>query len=163
MHEEHGTQTSFIITPCPCQRCSPPRRGPLRPAPSKLDHVVGGRRNDELAPPLHHRAAQVERRLHAGSRPRRTPRSRPVFGSRPRRYSTATVSAVSGRPGKASGGHRKDAGGMSASCLVMALSVSRLGQGQAREAGTEKSDVSGISLSRAECSTVYALAVGQPE
>ena len=34
--------------------------------------------------------------------------------------------------------------------LVMALSVSRLGQGQAREAGTEKSDVSGISLSRAK-------------
>jgi hypothetical protein len=32
----------------------------------------------------------------------------------------------------------------------MALSVSRLGQGQAREAGTEKSDVSGISLSRAK-------------
>ena len=47
--------------------------------------------------------------------------------------------------------------------LVMALSVSRLGQGQAREAGTEKSDVSGINLSRAECSIVYALAVGQPE
>jgi len=47
--------------------------------------------------------------------------------------------------------------------LVMALSVSRLGQGQAREAGTEKSDVLGISLSRAECSIVYALAVGQPE
>ena len=47
--------------------------------------------------------------------------------------------------------------------LGMALSVSRLGQGQAREAGTEKSDVSGISLSRAECSIVYALAVGQPE
>src|SRR5271166_3224110 len=120
MHEEHGTQTSFIITPCPCQRCSPPRRGPLRPAPSKLDHVVGGRRNDELAPPLHHRAAQVERRLHAGSRPRRTPRSRPVFGFRPRRYAAATVSAVSGRPGKASGGHRKDARGMSITGLSMA-------------------------------------------
>jgi hypothetical protein len=29
--------------------------------------------------------------------------------------------------------------------LVMALSVSRLGQGQAREAGTEKSDVSGAN------------------
>src|SRR5271166_1466697 len=122
MHEEHGTQTSFIITPCPCQRCSPPRRGPLRPAPSKLDHVVGGRRNDELAPPLHHRAAQVERRLHAGSRPRRTPRSRPVFGFRPRRYAAATVSAVSGRPGKASGGHRKDARGMS----IIGLSTAAL-------------------------------------
>ena len=47
--------------------------------------------------------------------------------------------------------------------LNMALSVSRLGQGQAREAGTEKSDVSGANLSRAECSIVYALAVGQPE
>jgi hypothetical protein len=34
--------------------------------------------------------------------------------------------------------------------LVMALSASRLGHGQAREAGTEKSDVSGISLSRAK-------------
>jgi hypothetical protein len=34
--------------------------------------------------------------------------------------------------------------------LVMALSVSRLGQGQAREAGTEKSDVSGANLSRAQ-------------
>ena len=34
--------------------------------------------------------------------------------------------------------------------LVIALSVSRLGQGQAREAGTEKSGVSGISLSRAD-------------
>ena len=33
--------------------------------------------------------------------------------------------------------------------LVMALSVSRLGQGQARETGTEKSDVSGANLSRA--------------
>ena len=34
--------------------------------------------------------------------------------------------------------------------LVMTLSVSRLGQGQAREAGTEKSDVSGANLSRAK-------------
>jgi hypothetical protein len=34
--------------------------------------------------------------------------------------------------------------------LSMALSVSRLDQGQAREAGTEKSVVSGISLSRAK-------------
>jgi hypothetical protein len=34
--------------------------------------------------------------------------------------------------------------------LVTALSVSRLGQGQAREAGTEKSDVSGANLSRAK-------------
>jgi hypothetical protein len=47
--------------------------------------------------------------------------------------------------------------------LVMALSVSRLGQGQAREAGAEKSDVSGISLSRAQRSIVYACAVGQPK
>jgi hypothetical protein len=42
--------------------------------------------------------------------------------------------------------------------LVMALSVSRLGQGQAREAGTESSGVSGISLSRAAHSIAYALA-----
>ena len=49
----------------------------------------------------------------ASSRRRRTPRSPRVFGSRPRRYAAATVSAVSGRPGKASGGHRKDARGMS--------------------------------------------------
>ena len=34
----------------------------------------------------------------------------------------------------------------------------RLGQGQAREAGTEKSDVSGISLSRAARSIACALA-----
>ena len=34
--------------------------------------------------------------------------------------------------------------------LLMALSVSRLGQVQAREAGTEKSDVSGANLSRAK-------------
>jgi hypothetical protein len=33
--------------------------------------------------------------------------------------------------------------------LVMALSVSRLGQGLAREAGTEKSGVLGANLSRA--------------
>ena len=46
--------------------------------------------------------------------------SRPVFGSRPRRYAAATVSAVSGRPGKASGGHRKDARGMSIIGLSMA-------------------------------------------
>jgi hypothetical protein len=57
----------------------------------------------------------------ANSRPRRTPRSRPVCGSRPRRYAAATVSAVSGRPGKASGGHRKDAGGMSIIGLSMAV------------------------------------------
>ena len=70
---------------------------------------------------------------------------------RPRRYAAATVSAVSGRPGKASGARRKDAKGISASLgLVMALSVSHLGQGQAREAGTEKSDVSGANLSRAK-------------
>ena len=55
------------------------------------------------------------------SRPRRTPRSRPVFGSRPRRYAAATVSAVSGRPGKASGGRRKDARGMSIIGLSMAV------------------------------------------
>ena len=42
--------------------------------------------------------------------------------------------------------------------LLMALSVSRLGQGQAREAGTEKSDVSGANLSRAAHSIAYALA-----
>ena len=36
--------------------------------------------------------------------------------------------------------------------LLMAHSVSRLGQGQAREAGTESSGVSGISLFRAETS-----------
>jgi hypothetical protein len=41
--------------------------------------------------------------------------------------------------------------------LLMALSVSRLGQGQAREAGTESSGVSGISLSRAARSIAYAL------
>ena len=34
----------------------------------------------------------------------------------------------------------------------------RLGQGQAREAGTEKSGVSGISLSRAASSIAYVLA-----
>ena len=56
----------------------------------------------------------------ANSRRRRTPRSPPVFGSRPRRYAAATVSAVSGRPGKASGGHRKDARGMSIIGLSMA-------------------------------------------
>ena len=56
----------------------------------------------------------------ANSRPRRTPRSRPVFGSRPRRYAAATLSAVSGRPGKVSGGHRKDARGMSIIGLSMA-------------------------------------------
>ena len=39
--------------------------------------------------------------------------------------------------------------------LVMALSVSRLGQGQAREAGTESSGVSGISLSRADGSIAH--------
>ena len=38
----------------------------------------------------------------------------------PRRYAAATVSAVSGRPGKASGGHRKDARGMSIIGLGMA-------------------------------------------
>ena len=42
--------------------------------------------------------------------------------------------------------------------LVMALSVSRLGQGQAREAGTEKSDVSGANLSRAVPSIACVLA-----
>ena len=57
----------------------------------------------------------------ASSRRRRTPRSRPVFGFRPRRYAAATVSAVSGRPGKASGGHRKDARGMSIIGLSMAV------------------------------------------
>jgi len=46
--------------------------------------------------------------------------------------------------------------------LVMALSVSRLGQGQAREAGTEKSDVSGANLSRAARSIAYALARASP-
>ena len=55
-----------------------------------------------------------------------------------------------GRPGKTSGWHRKDARGMSVSlALVMALSVSRFGQGLAREAGTEKSGVLGVNLSRA--------------
>jgi hypothetical protein len=72
------------------------------------------------------------------------------FGSRPRRYAAATVSAVSSRPGKTSGWHHKDARGMSVSlALVMALSVSRFGQGLAREAGTEKSGVLGVNLSRA--------------
>jgi hypothetical protein len=52
--------------------------------------------------------------------PRRTPRSRPVFGFRPWRYAAATVSAVSGRPCKASGRHRKDARGMSIFALSMA-------------------------------------------
>jgi hypothetical protein len=51
---------------------------------------------------------------------RRTPRSRPVFGSRPRRYAAVTVSDVSGRPCKASGGHRKDARGVSIIGLSMA-------------------------------------------
>ena len=45
----------------------------------------------------------------------------------------------------------------------MALSVCASVRGKTREAGTEKSGVSGISLSRAECSIVYACAVGQPE
>src|SRR4029077_1813448 len=54
-------------------------------------------------------------------RPRRIPRSRPVFGSRPRRYAATTVSAVSGRSGKASGGHRKDARGMSIIGFSMAV------------------------------------------
>ena len=40
--------------------------------------------------------------------------------SRPRRYAAATRSAVSGRPGKASGGHRKDARGMSIIGVSMA-------------------------------------------
>ena len=57
----------------------------------------------------------------ANSRRRRTPRSPRVFGFRPRRYAAATVSAVSGRPGKASGGHRKDARGMSIIGLSMAV------------------------------------------
>ena len=39
---------------------------------------------------------------------------------------------------------------------------SRLGQGQAREAGTEKSDVSGTNLSRAVRSIAYALARASP-
>ena len=56
----------------------------------------------------------------ANSRRRRTPRSPRVFASRSRRYAAATVSAVSGRPGKASGGHRKDARGMSIIGLSMA-------------------------------------------
>jgi hypothetical protein len=56
----------------------------------------------------------------ANSRQRRTPRSPPVFGSRPRRYAAATVSAVSGRLGKASWGHRKDARGISIIGLSMA-------------------------------------------
>ena len=56
----------------------------------------------------------------ANSRRRRTPRSPRAFAFRPRRYAAATVSAVSGRPGKASGGHRKDARGMSIIGLSMA-------------------------------------------
>ena len=69
------------------------------------------------------RARIRSRRLRqaANSRRHRTPRSRPVFASRPRRYAAATVSAVSGRPGKASGGHRKDARGMSIIGLGMAV------------------------------------------
>ena len=51
---------------------------------------------------------------------------------------------------------------MSLGLVICALGL-RLGQGPAREAGTEKSDVSGINLSRAECSIVYAFAFGQPE
>jgi hypothetical protein len=43
--------------------------------------------------------------------------------------------------------------------LVMALSVSRLGQGQAREAGTEKSGVLQANLSRAEGQ--YSLRLGR--
>ena len=46
--------------------------------------------------------------------------------------------------------------------LITALSVQRLGQGQAREAGTEKSDVSGANLSRAARSIAYALARASP-
>ena len=45
--------------------------------------------------------------------------------------------------------------------LVMAVSVSRLGQGQAREAGTEKSDVSGANLSRAKGSLVLPASSGK--
>jgi hypothetical protein len=50
------------------------------------------------------------------------------------------------------------ASGMSWSLAGMSALGARLGQGQAREAGTEKSDVSGISLSRAVRSIAYALA-----
>ena len=39
----------------------------------------------------------------------------------PRRYAAATVSTVSGRPGKTSGGHRKDARGMPIIGLSMAV------------------------------------------
>ncbi len=43
-----------------------------------------------------------------------------------------------------------------------ALGFARLDQGQAREAGTEKSDVSGANLSRAASSIAYALARTSP-
>ena len=44
-------------------------------------------------------------------------RGQGAFESRLRRYAAATVSAVSGRPGKASRRHRKDARGMSMAVL----------------------------------------------
>jgi hypothetical protein len=53
-------------------------------------------------------------------RRRRTPRSPRFCAFPPRRYAAATVSAVAGRPGKASGGHRKDTRGMSVIGLSMA-------------------------------------------
>ena len=53
-------------------------------------------------------------------RRRRTPRSPRFCAFPPRRYAAVTVSAVSGRPGKATGGHRKDARGMSIIGLSMA-------------------------------------------
>ena len=120
---------------------------PMVDRDGRIDQVAAKRpKSREDSDPRRHQQA-------ANSRRRRTPRSRPVFGSRPRRYAATTVSAVSDRPGKASEGHRKDARGMSLSwAWSWALSVSRLGQGQAREAGTESSGVSGISLSRADTS-----------
>jgi hypothetical protein len=70
-------------------------------------------------------------RLLAAGRSRRRPDSGAAAGATP-----PTVSAVSGRRGKASEGHRKDARGMSVGLgLVMALSVSRLGQGKRGKPG----------------------------
>ena len=102
------------------------RNSTMLPSPGALDDAPvmhGDGRIDQVAaqrPQPRQNAVLVALRQAANSRPRRTPRSPRFFGFRPRRYVAATVSAVSGRPGKASGGHRKDARGMSIIGLSMA-------------------------------------------
>ena len=101
--------------------------------------------------------ARIPRRLRqaANSRRHRTPRLRPVFESHSRRYAAATVSAVSGHPGKASGGHRKDARGMAIIGLSMAAGGSR------RWAETARQNA-GSALNTADCgATAAAQGVGR--